>query len=97
VNSAKRLFKFRLFIVGNAPNSVQALENLRVLCHKHLHECHQIEVVDVLLEPRRALSEGILLTPTLVKISPPPACKIIGSLSQPQPFLQALGLSASEA
>ena len=87
------IFKFRLYIVGNAPNSVQAVANLNALCLKHLPNVHHIEIVDVLKEPKRALADGILLTPTLVKLSPAPISRILGTLSQPQPILLALGLS----
>jgi circadian clock protein KaiB len=86
-------FKFRLYVAGDAPNSTQALANLSALCHEHLPKRHDIEVVDVLSEPHRALADGVLLTPMLVKLSPAPIRQIVGSLSQPEPLLQALGLS----
>ena len=86
-------YKFRLYISGHSPNSVQAVANLNALCHQHLAGRHEIEIVDVLKEPRRALSDVVLLTPTLVKLSPAPVRKIVGTLSQTQTVLQALGLS----
>jgi circadian clock protein KaiB len=48
--------------------------------------------VDVLREPQRALAEGVLLTPTLIKLSPAPVCKIIGTLSETPPLLHTFGL-----
>jgi circadian clock protein KaiB len=85
-------YKFRLYIAGNAPNSTQAVANLNALCGEHLADRHEIEIVDVLSEPMRALDDSIFLTPTLVKLSPNPTRKIIGSLSQRATVLQALGL-----
>lgn len=85
-------FKFRLYVAGDAPNSTQAIANLGVLCREHLPERHDIEVVDVLRDPQRALADGVLLTPLLVKLSPAPIRKIVGNLSQRVPLLQALGL-----
>jgi circadian clock protein KaiB len=85
-------FKFRLYVAGDSPNSMQAISNLHALCGKYLAERHEIEVVDVLREPKRALDDGILLTPTLVKLSPPPIRKIVGNLNQLQPVLLALNL-----
>ena len=87
-------FKFRLYVAGDAPNSTQAIANLSALCREHLPEQHDIEVVDVLDEPGRALADGVLLTPMLVKLSPSPIRQIVGSLSQRDPLLQALGLPA---
>jgi circadian clock protein KaiB len=85
-------FKFRLYVAGGSPNSAKAIANLQALCHEILNGRHEIEVVDVLKEPHRALDDGVLLTPMLVKLSPAPISKIIGSLNDRQPVLQALGL-----
>jgi circadian clock protein KaiB len=87
-------FKFRLYIAGDASNSVQAIANLAALCREHLPERHEIEVVDVLLDPERALADGILLTPMLVKCSPGPVRMVVGNLSRRETVLQTLGLPA---
>lgn len=85
-------FKFRLYVAGGAPHSTQAIANLRALCRELLPERYEIEVVDVLREQQRALADGVMLTPMLVKLAPAPIRKIVGSLSQREPVLQALGL-----
>lgn len=87
-------FKFRLYVAGDGPHSTQARANLAALCREHLQGRHEVEVVDVLREPRRALTDGVMLTPLLVKLLPLPIRKITGSLSQREPLLQALGLPA---
>jgi circadian clock protein KaiB len=68
-------FKFRLYVAGDATNSAAAKANLKAICHKHLLERHEIEIIDVYAAPDRALEDGIFLTPTLVKQSPPPVCR----------------------
>ena len=89
-------FQFRLYVAGDAQNSAQALANFDALCRVHLPDGCKVEVVDVFREPRRALADGIFMTPTLVKLAPSPAPKkIVGTLSQTQPVLQALGLPAA--
>ena len=85
-------FKFRLYVAGDAVNSAQALANLTALCREHLPDRHEIEVVDVFREPQRALADGIIMTPTLVKLAPSPVQRIIGTLKQTETVLQALGL-----
>jgi circadian clock protein KaiB len=85
-------FRFRLYVAGDAQNSVQAVANLGALCREFLPERHEIEIVDVFSEPKRALAEGIFLTPTLVKYAPFPTRRIVGTLSQTAPVLHALGL-----
>ena len=79
--SQKPKVKFRLFVAGNAHNSTQALGNLLEYSRTHLPDQHEIEVVDVFRDPERAQTEGVLMTPTLIKYSPLPVRKIIGTLS----------------
>ena len=86
------LYRFRLYVAGDALNSSQALVNLNALCSHHLQGHHQIDVIDVFEEPRRALADGIIMTPTLVKLGPAPYRKIVGTLGQTRLVLQALGL-----
>ena len=84
--------KFRLYVAEGAQNSVQAIGNLRAICRSELPGCHEIEVVDVFREPQRALKDGVLMTPTLIKLSPRPSLKIVGTLSQTRIVMDALGL-----
>ena len=88
------MFKLRLYVAGDAPNSAQAVANLTALCRKNLLDRHEIEVVDVFREPKRALEDGIYMTPTLVKLAPSPALRIVGTLSETQTVLQALGVES---
>jgi len=90
-------YKFLLYIAGNAPHSSEALLNLHALCQKHLPGCHEIEVVDVLHHPQRALADGVLLTPLLVKIAPGPTRKIIGRLERWERVMTILGLPNHQA
>jgi circadian clock protein KaiB len=91
------LFKFRLYTADNTLNSTEALANLTALCDTYLPERHEIEVVDVLVNPQRALVDQIRMTPTLLKVSPPPAQRITGTLSETSEVLTALGLEPSPA
>ena len=84
--------RFRLYVAVDTPNSVRAVANLQAICQEHLQGSYKIEMVDILQEPLRALSEGVLVTPTLVRLSPPPLRKIVGDLSDRNVVLKALGL-----
>lgn len=92
--SAKVHFKFRLYIAGDGPNSTQAVANLKSLCRDLLPNRHEIEIVDVLREPQRALDDQVFLTPMLLKLSPAPVRRIVGTLSQRELLLQGLGLKS---
>lgn len=91
------LFHFRLYVTGDAPNSVRASANLAELCRRHLPDRHHIEVVDLTREPQRALSDRVLLTPTLIMLQPGPERRIVGSLSDWAPLLATLGLTSTRA
>jgi circadian clock protein KaiB len=95
--SRRSKYKFRLYVAGEAPNSTRAAANLGALCRAHLSDRHEIEVVDVFREPRRALADGIFMTPTLVRLAPGPERRIVGTLSQADVVLIALGLDAVTA
>ena len=84
---------FRLYVAGEAPNSVLALRNLRAICQRRYADDFRIDVVDVLLSPERAWKEGVTVTPTAVRVSPAPAVSIIGNLNNADLVLSALGLA----
>lgn len=86
------MFKFRLYVADHAPNSVSATNNLHDFCKTYLPGRHEIEIVDVYKEPKRALTDGIFMTPTLIKLAPSPMRKIVGTLTETQIVLRALGL-----
>ncbi|MEP6885361.1 MAG: circadian clock KaiB family protein [Gammaproteobacteria bacterium] len=87
-------FKFRLYVAADTQNSAQAIANLKALCRAHLAGRHEIEVVDVFRDPQLALSDGIRMTPTLVKLAPGPELRIVGTLSHTQRVLETLGLDS---
>ena len=91
------IFKFRLYVADHAQNGAQAIANLTALCRAHLPDQYQIEIVDVLKEPKRALADNIFMTPTLLKLAPSPVRRIIGTLSQTHTVLLALGLETIAA
>ena len=81
-----------LYIANHAPNSVRAIANLEAICKEHLKDDFKLEIIDVLEYPLRALADGILVTPSLAKLSPSPAANIVGNLSDKSSVLRALGI-----
>ena len=85
----------RLYVAGGAPNSLKAIANLEAICREHLKHGHKLEVVDVLKHPQRAMAEGVIVTPSLAKLSPLPAANLVGNLSDKEKVLLALGLAST--
>jgi len=86
----------RLYVAGKAPNSVKAIANLRAICRQYLKGGYKLEIVDVCEHPLRALSDGVIVTPNLAKLSPGPASSVIGNLGDTDTVLAALGLQAGD-
>jgi circadian clock protein KaiB len=82
--------RLRLYVAGNAPNSVRAIANARAICDEHFAAGHELEIVDLLEDPVRALADGIVVTPTLLRLLPLPAQRVVGSLSDLNQVLLAL-------
>ena len=74
-------WQLRLYVAGQTPKSVAALDNLKRLCESHLAGRYEIEVIDLLVNPTLAAGDQILAVPTLVRKFPEPIRKIIGDLS----------------
>lgn len=92
-NSKDEPFSFRLYIAGGAPNSEIALANVQSIFNGYLKDgSYTLDVVDILKEPMRAIDDGVLLTPTLVRLSPLPSVKFRGNLCKMEKVLQILGL-----
>ena len=74
-------WQLRLYVAGQTPRSVAALANLKKLCETHMAGHYEIEVIDLLKNPKLAAGDQILAIPTLVRRLPTPIKKIIGDLS----------------
>lgn len=85
--------ELRLYIAGQTPKSVTALQNITRYCNENLKGKYSIEVIDLLKHPHLAESDQIFAIPTLVRKVPVPICKIIGDLSNEQKVLTSLGIT----
>jgi circadian clock protein KaiB len=85
----------RLYVAGQTAKSIKAFANLTEICEKHLKGKYQIEVIDLLENPRLAKGDQILAVPTLVRRLPPPLRKIIGDLSNKERVLVGLNIYPS--
>jgi circadian clock protein KaiB len=83
-------WQLRLYVAGQTAKSAAALANLRRLCETHLAGRYEIELVDLLVNPKLAAGDQILAVPTLVRKFPEPIRKIIGDLSNEERVLVGL-------
>jgi circadian clock protein KaiB len=81
----------RLFITGASVNSLRAVNNIREICEKYLHENYFLEVIDVYQEKPLAEKENIVALPLLIKSAPLPEKRLIGDMSDTAKVLKGLG------
>ncbi|HEY7378652.1 MAG TPA: circadian clock KaiB family protein [Steroidobacteraceae bacterium] len=85
-------WQLRLYTAGQTPKSLAAIKNLKKVCEEHLAGRYEIEVIDLLKNPRLAKDDQIVAIPTLVRKLPDPVRKIIGDLSDTERALVGLQL-----
>jgi circadian clock protein KaiB len=86
------MWDLRLYVAGQTPRAIAALENLKKICEEELAGRYSIEVIDLLRNPKLARGDQILALPTLVRKLPPPVRKIIGDLADTERVLVGLDL-----
>ncbi|WP_239992222.1 circadian clock KaiB family protein [Rhodopila globiformis] len=72
------------------------MTNVRRVCETHLAGRYEIEVIDLVQNPRLAVGDQILAIPTLVRRLPAPLKRIIGDLSDTERVLVGLDIRPKE-
>ncbi|TXM72763.1 circadian clock protein KaiB [Methylobacterium sp. WL12] len=85
-------YHMRLYVAGQTAKSMAALSNLKRICEEHLPGRYDIEVIDLMKNPKLAAGDQILAIPTLVRRLPEPLKRIIGDLSNTEKVLVGLDL-----
>ncbi|PBJ15978.1 circadian clock KaiB family protein [Flavobacterium sp. ACN6] len=86
-----------LYIAGQTPKSIKALENIKKYAEEYLKGKYSIEIIDLLKNPQLAEGDQILAVPTLVRKFPEPIRKIIGDLSNEERVLVGLNIKPIKA
>ncbi|GAB6096604.1 hypothetical protein JCM14469_28570 [Desulfatiferula olefinivorans] len=70
----------RLFVAGDARNSMRARENLRRFLDETPKLRCDLEIIDVLVQPEVMIEQNVFLTPALQRLKPQPERLIYGNL-----------------
>lgn len=90
---ARAKYVFHVFVAGHEPKSALAVANLTRLCNTYIPGRYQIHTVDVLKHADVAYKQRVIVTPTVILISPLPTVTLFGTLSDPTQVLAALRLT----
>jgi circadian clock protein KaiB len=87
-------YRFTLFVVGNEPNSLRAIENLEHISGEYLRNgtC-SITIVDILLDYQAALDNNVFVTPVLFVDGPRGRSTIVGNLSDIDRIVLTIGFN----
>jgi len=88
----KEKWLLRLYVAGQTPNSVRAIENIKRICEEFLKGHYDLEVIDIYQQPVLAKGDQIIAVPTLIRKLPPPLRKFIGDMSASERILVGLDL-----
>ena len=73
----------RLYIARSTPNSVRAQHNLATVLDElgDRMKSLEVETIDVFAQPKRALVDGVVVTPTLIGIAATKRVVLMGDLA----------------
>jgi len=93
---AEEALELRLYVTGQTVNSIRASKNIKAVLQAWGGP-HNLEIVDLIKYPNRATADGVIATPTLIKLRPVPSCNFIGHFSNHKELMQVLGLNIAWA
>jgi circadian clock protein KaiB len=85
--------ELRLYLSSRSTGVTPVVSAVESLIERLPRAHVQLEVVDVFEDPARAKQDRVIATPTLIKASPPPELRLIGSVGDPDAVLRHLGLA----
>ncbi|TFG05585.1 MAG: hypothetical protein EU536_01725 [Promethearchaeota archaeon] len=85
-------YTFRVYIHENSVEGMHIIHLLQDACKEELVGKCKIEIVDIKKSPERLEQDNIFVFPTIVKISPPPLCELVGNIENKQDLLKAIKL-----
>ena len=91
----QRQLRLRLYVAGDAPNSLAALLNLRTALAALPADRVELEIIDVVSDPERGLRDNVFMTPMLVRYTPHPERRVLGNLGAPGALCRVLVIEES--
>lgn len=86
------MYLLRLYIAGQTTKAQKAIEDLEAFLDESCKGEYSFEIIDVFENPQLAGFDQIIVTPTVIKLLPPPTVRITGELSNRERAKETLGL-----
>src|SRR3954464_13296094 len=83
----------QLYVSGMSPKSMEAIENIKRLCNEQMENAFELEIIDIYKNPEIASEQHIVFSPSLIKSLPLPRKILVGTLSDTEKVVKALGIT----
>ena len=83
-------YVLRLYVTDATPKSARAIVNARRILEEHLAGKYSLEILNIAEHVAQATEDQIICAPTLLRLAPPPARRIIGDMSDVARVLKGL-------
>ena len=90
--SKDQYYILQLFVAGTTPNSVRAIQIVRLICEEQLPGRHELEVIDIYQHTGQLAAGHVVVAPTLMRQSPLPVRRLIGDLTNRNRVMEGLGI-----
>ncbi len=88
-------YVLRLYVTDATPKSARAIVNARRILEEHLQGNYSLEILNIAEHVAQATEDQIICAPTLLRLAPPPARRIIGDMSDVARVLKGLDVPVS--
>ena len=95
VESKDQHYVLQLFVAGTTPNSLRAIQNVRLICAEQLPGRHELEVIDIYQHAGQLAAGQVVVAPTLVRQNPLPVRRLVGDLTSRNRVLEGLEIVSS--
>ncbi|MFX1449860.1 MAG: circadian clock KaiB family protein [Promethearchaeota archaeon] len=85
-------YVFKLYIYENSLKGKQLINIIQNACKDELAGQCSLEVIDIKKNPERLEKDNIIVYPTIIKVSPPPICELVGEINNKEQLINALNL-----
>ncbi len=86
------MYLLRLYIAGQTAKAQKAIKDLEALLDEYCKGEYSFEIIDIMENPQLATYDQIIVTPTIIKLLPPPIARITGEFNDKNRAKEALGL-----
>ncbi len=84
------MLSLRLYVSGNAPQSIRAILNIKRICEQYLKGDYELDIIDIYKNSVLARTEQVIATPTLTLKINGVTSRLIGDLSDEKKVLKGL-------